>query len=138
MATVAQKSLRHTGGMNRVTDAVIVTVLNQANTDFTFNVPAGARDVKLRTRTTTAFTAVTDAQLSIGKTVGGAEYVAAVSIKAAALVELTLVAAQAIADLETVPGTIGSMATFTGRVVQSGGSTAVGQATLFVEYSLPV
>jgi hypothetical protein len=56
-----------------------------------------------RTNTTTAFGAVTDAQLSIGKTAGGAEYVAAVSIKALARSLHTLVGT-AIADLDTVPG----------------------------------
>lgn len=137
MATLAQKLARRAGDTIRVTAVVALSVTAVANTDFTFALPAGARDVTFSILTTTAFTAVTDAQLSLGKTVGGAEYMAAASIKALGKVTSTLVGTN-IADLETVPGVPGAQTTFNGRIVQSGGSTAVGAATLFVSYALSV
>lgn len=137
MATEGQKITRHAGGMIRITDAFSLPVTAVANSDFVFAIPAGARNVAFRTLTTTAYTAVTDAQLSIGKTAGGAEYVAAVSVKAQGAVSHVYVAA-GVPDLETYPGTAGQMTTLNARIAQSGGSTVVGAATLFVDYSLPV
>jgi len=133
MSTVGQKLTR--GGLNRCAICVPVTVTAVTNTDFTFQLPAGARDVTFRTKTITAFGAVTDAQLSIGNAAAGAQYVAAVSIKAAGQVAHTL-AGGAMSELDTVPGAPGSMTTIYGRVAQSGGNSATGLATLIVEYSV--
>lgn len=137
MATVAQKNARHGGALNRIEDVIPLAVTAVANTDFAFNVPAGARNVTLRTKTTTAFGAATDATLQVGKTSGGAEYVAATTIKAAGDFSHTLVGS-GMGDLDTVPGTPGTMATFTARIVQSGTASATGAANLYVGYSLPL
>lgn len=137
MATLAQKLARRQGDNLRFESCVALSVTAVANTDFTFTLPAGARDVSFTTTTITAFGAVTDAQLSIGKTVGGAEYVAAVSIKAAGKVTHTLVGT-AIGELDTVTGQPGTQTTFNARIAQSGGNSATGAATLNVSYSLPV
>jgi len=133
MSTVGQKITR--GGLNRCAIVVPIAVTAVANTDIPFQLPAGVRDVTFRTKTVTAFGAVTDAQLSIGSAAGGAQYVAAVSVKAAGQVAHTLVGA-GMADLDTVPGAPGSMTTFYARVAQSGGNSAVGAASLVVEYSV--
>ena len=45
--------------------------------------------------------------------------------------------ASGMADLDQVPGALGSMSTFTARIVQSGTASATGAATLYVEYSIP-
>jgi hypothetical protein len=110
-----------------------LSVTAVTNTDLTLAIPPGASDVQFRVYTTTAFTAVTDAQISIGKTAGGAEYVAATTIKAIGKFSLTNVNAQA-ADYVNMPNTNPNIFV---RIAQSGGSTAVGAATLVVSYYLP-
>jgi hypothetical protein len=137
MATVGQSIVQNAGGGVRCGYPVTLTVPAQANTDFTFNIPVGARNVIFSTVTVSAFGAATDAQLQIGKTVGGAEYVAATSIKALGKVTHTLVATN-IADLETVPASLGGVSAFTARIVQTGTASATGQATLFIEYTMLV
>lgn len=102
-----------------------------ANTDFTMTIPSGSLIESMTVYTTTAYTAVTDAKLEVGSTVGGVDYVAATTIKAIGVAPMTLVAAAAAAFANFTAGTL-----FV-RVVQSGGSTAVGAATLVVVYSVP-
>lgn len=137
MATTAQSIAQHGGAFIRVEDVVPLAVTATANTDFAFNIPAGARNVTFRTKTTTAFGAATDAQIEIGKTVGGAEYVASTTIKALGDFSHALVGTN-IADLDTVPGSSGFTTAFTARVVQSGTASATGAANLYVSYSMPV
>ncbi len=137
MATEGQGLTRLPGATIRCTAIVPLAVTAVANTDFNFQLPSGARNIVFRTKTTTAFGAATDAQLQLGKTVGGAEYVAAVSIKAQGEVAHAAVAA-GMPDLETVPGQLGGSTAFTGRIVQTGAASANGAATLFVDYSIPV
>lgn len=137
MATAGQGITRLPGAMLRCTAVIPLTVTAIANTDFNFQLPCAARNLVFRTKTVTAFGAATDAQLQLGKTVGGAEYVAAVSVKAQGEVAHAEVAA-GIPDLDQVPGSLGSTAAFTGRIVQSGAASAVGVATLYVDYSIPV
>lgn len=137
MATEGQGITRIPGGLVRCTVAVPLAVTAVANTDYTFAIPTFARNVVFRTKTVTAFGAATDAQLQIGKTVGGAEYVAAVSIKAQGEVGHTNVTT-GVPDLDQVPGSWGTQATFTARIVQSGAASATGAATLYVDYSMPV
>ena len=109
----------------------VLTVPSQANTDFIVPVPKGARNVNFRVITDTAFGAATDCQISIGKTVGGAEYVAATTVKAVGVYALTNVNAQA-ADYESLPQDGINV-----RLVQSGAASATGQAKLYVDYSMP-
>lgn len=135
MATIGQMLVGAPGNLNRVTTAVPLAVTAVANTDLTFQIPAGARNVQFRTMTSTAFTAGTDAQLSIGNAAAGAQYVALVTIKAAGVVSHTY-ATGAVIELDAVPGAPGTMTTFYVRIVQTGTATAVGAATLFADFSL--
>ena len=138
MATNQQLRARSAGVFNRFTAACPLPVTaGAANADFIVQVPAGARDLTFKTKTSTAYGAVTDAQISIGNAAAGAQYVAAVSIKAAGQVSHTLVAG-AMSELDTVPGSPGQMANIYVRVAQTGGNSATGAATLFVDYSVPV
>jgi hypothetical protein len=132
MATVAQK-LAKGGNYIRCSQELSLPVTAVANTDYAaVALPAGARNVTYRTLTTTAYTAVTDAQISIGSTAGGVDYVAATTIKAIGVKAHTPVDAAAAVHL--APGTL----TFFVRVTQSGTASAVGAATLIFDFSMPV
>jgi hypothetical protein len=113
-----------------VAQRLAMTVTAVANTDFTMSVPPGASITSIKVFTGTAFTAVTDAQLSVGVSAGDASYVALTSIKALGLVNMALVAAAA-AALASAPA--GSPNLFI-RIVQTGTPSAVGAATLVVDY----
>lgn len=128
MATTAQKAAKR--GAVRVTKTFDLPVTATANTDFIFELPAGAIDVEFKTLTTTQYGAATDAQISIGSAAGGAQYVAAVSIKTVGRIAHTLVNAAA-ADYVNWPGT------FYVRVAQTGTASATGAAKLVANYSLP-
>lgn len=133
MATVAQKLAKQAGAFIRSSMELSLPVTATANTDFAaVLLPAGARNVTYKTYTTTAYTAVTDAQISIGSTAGGVDYVAATTIKAIGVKTHTPVDAAAAVHL--APGVL----TFFVRVTQSGTASAVGAATLVFDYSLPV
>lgn len=133
MATLGQKLAKQAGTYIRCEQTLSLPVTATANTDFPAVIlPAGAINVTYKTFTTTAYTAVTDAQISIGSTAGGVDYVAATTIKAIGVKTHTPVDAAAASHL-TAPA-----AGFFVRVTQSGGSTAVGAATLVFSYSLPV
>lgn len=131
MATLAQKLLGP-GDYISARALIPMTVTATANTDFLFTPPTNAVNVNYTVFTTTAFTAVTDAQLSIGSTVGGVDYVAAATIKAIGVYAPTRVNAAAATHLN-----VGGKA-LNIRIVQSGGSTAVGAATLVITYDLPI
>lgn len=128
MSTVAQKIAKN--NYIRITETNAMTVTAVANTDFVFDVPAGALDITFTTITTTAFTAVTDMTIQIGSASTGAQYVAATTVKALGRKGHTLVDAAA-ADYLSFPGPVYV------RLIQTGGSTAVGAATLVINYSLP-
>lgn len=137
MASVAQKLARRAGDYIRMTAALPIAVTATANTDLTLTLPAGVRNVAFRTITTTAFGAATDATIAIGNAAAGAQYVAAVSIKAAGVVSHSY-ATGATAELDTVPGVVGTLTTIYVRIAQSGTASATGAATLFADYSMPV
>jgi hypothetical protein len=132
MGTYAQKLVRGAGNYNRVTSTVSLPVTATANTDFQFTPPAGAIDVSYTVLTTTAYGAATDAQISIGSTAGGVDYVAATSIKAVGRYALTPVNAAAATHLNVGGNTLNI------RVVQSGTASAIGASTLAIGYSVPV
>lgn len=133
MATTAQKIAKRGGDYISARTTLSLPVTATANTDYAaISLPAGAIDVAYKTITTTAYTAGTDAKVSIGSTAGGVDYVAAVSIAAIAVVTLTPVNAAAAVHL--TPGAL----TFFVRVTQTGTATAVGSATLIFTYGLPV
>lgn len=106
---------------------VPLAALAQANTDFTFSLPA-CRILAATQRTVTAFTGAT-VSLQLGTAVGGSQLVAATDIKAqSAARALTLVAAAA-----------GTFAAFAGglvygRIAQTATETAVGAGELYIEF----
>lgn len=133
MATLAQKLAKQAGSFVRCSQNLSLPVTATANTDYAqVFLPANAQNVTYRTYTTTAYTAGTDAQISIGSTAGGVDYVAATTIKAIGVKSHTPVDAAAAVHL--APGALG----FFVRVTQSGTATAVGAATLVLDYSMPV
>lgn len=119
-------------GRVQTAQRLAVTVTATANTDFTLSLPQGATIESIRALTTTAFTAGTDAKLSVGASAGGQDYVAQTSIAAVGVVNLTLVnaAAAALAAMPAPPNLFI-------RLVQTGTATAVGAATVVVNYLLP-
>lgn len=133
MATLAQKLARNAApyALARSAAELTITVTATANTDFIIPVPKGARIFAIHTLTDTAFTASTDMQISVGKTAGGAEYVAATTVKAIGVKKHTLVDAAA-ADYQALPQDGINV-----RLVQSGTATAVGSAKVYVEYGMP-
>jgi hypothetical protein len=110
--------------------SLALAVTATANTDLTMTIPKG-KIVTMLVLTGTAFGAATDATIQIGTTAGASDYVAAVSIKAAAKVSLTFAAA-----LLAWP-TLSEGTTLYIRIVQTGAASATGAANLIVEY-LPV
>lgn len=132
MATGLQLKMQP-GNYVRASTALALPVTAVANTDYpAVTLPPGAINVTYRTYTTTAYTAVTDAKISIGSSAGDQSYVAQTTIAAIGVKSHTPVDAAAAVHL--APGAL----TFFVRVTQSGGSTAVGAATLVFDYSLPV
>ena len=113
-----------------VSQRVTLAVTAVANTDFTVSIPPGATLTSLVVYTGTAFTAGTDCKISAGISAGDASYVALQTVAAIGVVTLTLVAAAA-ATLGAFPA--GSPNLFV-RLVQTGTATAVGAATLVVNY----
>lgn len=132
MASVAQKLIKRGGGYIRCEDTLSLPVTATANTDFTYTFPPGALNASYLTLTTTGYGAATDAQISIGSTAGGVDYVAATTIKAVGRYSHTPVNAAAATHLS--PGGV----TINIRVAQSGAASATGAATLVIGYSMPV
>lgn len=114
-------SLAVTGAV--VTRELALPVTAVANTDFTITLPAG-NILSIFERTTTAYGAVTNANLTVGTTVGGGEIVASVDIKAKANRTLTLVDANSDVITPFAGGTVNI------RITQVGGNSAVGAARL--------
>jgi hypothetical protein len=118
-------------GNVRVAQRISATVTAVANTDLPpLSIPPGATILGITAYTTTAFTAGTDAKLEAGISAGDATYVAATSIKALGVVAMTLASATLAAMGATLPNLFI-------RIVQSGTPTAVGAATIVVEYLIP-
>lgn len=101
-----------------------------ANTDYpALKIPPGAAIASMIVYTTTAYTGGS-ALLTIGSAAGGAQYVASVSIASIGVINLTLVNAAAAAFLSA------PAAGFFVRVNQSSAPTAVGAATIVIDYDL--
>lgn len=105
-----------------------LTVTATANTDVTMSIPAGARILNFVVYTTTAFTGGTTT-IALGSASGGAQYVAATAITNAGVVTLSP-ASTAPAGMLSFPGTLYI------RINQGGTPTAVGAATIAVQYAL--
>jgi hypothetical protein len=132
MATVAQKLNKRAGGYVRYEEVIDLGVTATANTDLTYTFPVGAINASYTELTTTQYGAATDAQISIGSTVGGVDYVAAVSIKSVGRNALTPVNAAAATHLNPGGTTINI------RIAQSGAASATGAGKLVIGYGMPV
>lgn len=104
-----------------------------ANTDIgPISLPAGMSLLRLTAYTTTAFTAGTDAKLQIGTSAGDDTYVAPVSIAAVGTVALTIQSGATVtANCLSMP----APPNLYPRLVQTGTPSAVGAATLCLEFA---
>jgi len=123
--------------------SVAVAVTATANTDIVIPVPTGATIHAVRVYTTTAFGASTDAQIQLGSTSGGSDFLAAGSgttIKAAGVYAINPAPSTgtAVGLLLSYPAS--STGSATGnlylRVIQTGSTPGTGAATLLVSYTL--
>lgn len=105
--------------------AVPLSVLAQANTDFTVALPR-CRVLRATQRTVTAFTGTT-VSLALGSTAGGVEVVAAADVKAQSSARALTLVATAASALSDFSGTL------FGRLAQTG-ATAVGAGELYIEF----
>lgn len=108
-----------------------VAVTAVASTDFTMALPPGAMILSAAFYTTTVFTGAT-ATIQLGNAAGGAQYIAAVDVKAVQVLQLTLVNAAAGA-LASLPALVGGFNLFA-RLAQTT-PTAVGAGILEIEYA---
>jgi hypothetical protein len=118
------------GGRGILASRTLMTVTAVANTDFSLSLPPGAQVLSSKVFTTTAFTGTT-VTAQLGSTLGASDIVPATNIKAAGYVTLAIAAnaPAAIAALGAVPNVFA-------RIVQTG-ATAVGAATLVIEFAMP-
>lgn len=133
-----------TAGLNMGAKRVVITTTG-TTTDFTTDLPVGATlNTILFFNPTAATGTPTNANVSVGKTQGGAEFVAAVDLKAAGKTALTF-ASTNIADAINMPATAGlngvggtSMSRVYIRVAFVGGTApAMTGAVAIVEYTMP-
>ena len=133
MATEQQVTIARLGGGNlRLSKALSLTMVAGATvTDSSFNPPIGSIITGIRFNVTASFTgAPTNINLTVGKTAGASEYVAAVDIKtAAAPANATLVA---IADYANWPAAQAFFVTLTGV-----GGSGAGTANVYIDYVAP-
>lgn len=118
------------GGRYKMSNAVTVTMVAGATTtDSTFTPPLGSRVSSIKWHTAAAFTgSPTNIYLTVGKTAGGADYVANTDVKGAgAPTSATLVAA---ADYSSWP----AQAVFC-TVTANGGTSPAGSVVVEVEYA---
>lgn len=133
MATDDQAMIaRRGGGQVKMSSGIAVTMVAGATISGSFTPPAGSRVSIMKSFTPVAFTgAPTNINLTVGKTAGGTDYVAAIDIKAAnSSTALTLVSA---ADYANWPSGQAIFATLTAV----GGTNPAGTCTVEVEYSPP-
>jgi hypothetical protein len=145
--TVRQGAYTNTGSV-RLSDALLVQAVAALTTDYgPFYIPANSTVTGISTYTGTAFTGAT-AAITIGSTLGGAEYVASTTVKAAGTFPHTLVAG-ALGDIATAgsglmntpaDATISNLAgarttPIYVRITQTATTTAVGTATVVIQYN---
>lgn len=144
--TVRQGAYANIGAV-QLAETLSIQAVAALTTDYgPIYLPANSTVISMTTFTGTAFTGAT-ATISIGSTLGGAEYVAATTVKAAGTFAHTLVAgalgdkATAGSGLMNTPAnsTISDLAgapttPIYVRITQTATTTAVGTATLVVQY----
>jgi len=121
----------------------LVLTTTGASTDFVLNPPVGAILQSMIVINPTAATgAPTNANLSVGKTLGGAEYVAAVDLKAAGKTVLTF-ATTNLADILSAPSSgaanspAGNPSPVNIRIAFVGGTAPAMAPTFILEYTMP-
>lgn len=144
--TVRQGAYTNTGSVV-LAEALRIQAVAALTTDYgPLYIPANSTVTSITAFTGTAFTGAT-VNLSVGSTLGGAEYVAATDVKAAGTVACAFVAG-ALGNLatagsglmntaanSTVSGLAGAPTTpIYVRITQTATTTAVGTATLVVQY----
>lgn len=144
--TVRQGAYSNIGAV-QLAETLSIQAVAALTTDYgPIYLPANSTVIAMTTFTGTAFTGAT-AAITIGSTVGGAEYVASTTVKAAGTFAHTLVAG-ALGDKatagsglmntaanSTVSGLAGAPTTpVYVRITQTATTTAVGTATLVVQY----
>lgn len=144
--TVRQGAYSNIGAV-QLAETLSIQAVAALTTDYgPIYLPANSTVIAMTTFTGTAFTGAT-AAITIGSTVGGAEYVASTTVKAAGTFAHTLVAG-ALGDKatagsglmntaanSTVSGLAGAPTTpIYVRITQTATTTAVGTATLVVQY----
>lgn len=144
--TVRQGAYTNTGAV-QLAEILPIQAVAALTTDYgPLYLPANSTVTSMTTFTGTAFTGAT-VTISIGSTLGGAEYVAATTVKAAGTFAHTLVAGalgsfgtagsglmNTAAD-STISGLAGAPTTpIYVRITQTATTTAVGTATLVVQY----
>jgi hypothetical protein len=123
---------------------LVTIVSGGASTDVQVNLPVGATLLTALDFTAVAATgAPTNANLSIGKTLGGAEYVAATDVKAAGKTALTFATGD-IADILSLPPAAGASSSPSGnpspvfmRLAFVGGTSPALTTVVALEYSMP-
>lgn len=133
MATTYQLETSQLGGQFAVRQLLTLTMVAGAQTDVPFSIPVGAAFVRFQYLTPAAFSgSPTAINLSIGKTLGGQDYVANTNVAAlAAPTACTLVNTTA-ADLASAPSQ-----TWHATLTAAGGTNPAGTAYVLVEYMPP-
>lgn len=120
-------------GVRGLTDFMLkvpLTVTAVATTDFTISLPAGGTLMSAQAYTTTQFGAATNANLTLGSTIGGNDFVTAVDIKTVGLRNLTLISGAA-----ALLGILAAAPNVFARITQVGTASATGTAFLLLNYT---
>jgi hypothetical protein len=134
MATVAQKGEGKRGGVARVTQVLSLTMTAGAQTDVPFTIPEGSKFVRFQWATSAAFSgSPTNINLTVGSAVAGAQYVAAVDVKAATVPTAASLVTAGAADLISAP----AGQTWHATLTAVGGTNPAGTCTVLVEYTPP-
>ena len=118
-------------GMSDFVLKISLPVTAVANIDFSISLPPGGALIGAQVFTTTQYGAVTNANFTLGSTVGGNDFVTAVDIKTVGLRSLTLVTGTA-AILGNLPTTLPNVFA---RIAQVGGNSATGAGFLLLNYT---
>jgi hypothetical protein len=133
MATLAQKNEAKRLGVTRATQVVPITMAAGAQTDATFSIPEGSKFVRFQWATGAAFSgSPTNINLTVGSAVAGAQYVAAVDVKAQTAPTAAALVASGAADLISAPNQ-----TWHATLTAVGGTNPAGTCNLLVEYTPP-
>jgi hypothetical protein len=134
MASVEQKNQARRGGQTAARQTIPITMAAGAATDVTFTVPAGSNFVRFQWATAAAFSgSPTNINLTVGKTSGGADYVAAIDVKGQTAPTAAALVNAGAADLISAPAQ-----TWHATLTAVGGTNPAGTCTLLVEYAAPL